>query len=64
VTAPGSIMVASTRPNSIFRPGNRKYANPKATAELDSATKPAAKMAISRLVPNQESSGSSSQTWT
>ena len=40
VTAPGSIMVASTSPNSTLRPGNLKYAKPNATIELDSATKP------------------------
>jgi len=58
VTAPGSIIVASTRPNSSVRPGNLKYANPNATIELEIATRPAARTAMMTLLPIHESSGS------
>ncbi len=58
VTAPGSIIVASTRPNSSPRPGNRKYANPNATMELEIDTAAAASSAIMTLLNIQFVSGS------
>ncbi len=64
VTAPGSIIVASTRPNRIRRPGNRKYAKPNATSALEIDTSAAESSAIARLLPIQPSSGSCSHTST
>ncbi len=64
MTAPGSIIEARTRPNSNRRSGNRKYAKPKATSELDSVMNTAASTAISNELPTQASSGSFSHTST
>ena len=62
VTAAGSIMVASTRPNSTSRPGKRNLANPNATSALDSVTAVAAATPTTRLLSSQRSSGISSHT--
>lgn len=58
VTAPGSIIVASTSPKSTVRPGKRKWANPKATIVLDTATVVAARSAMAMLLNSQWSRGS------
>ncbi len=64
VTAPGSIIDASTSPNSSRLNGNRKYANPNATSELEIVIRPADSTAMRIEFPTQASSGSFSQTST
>lgn len=64
VTAPGSIMVASTSANRAPRPRKRKNAKPHATSALDTVTRPAASTVTTTVFPSHSASGASCQTVT
>jgi hypothetical protein len=64
VTAPGSIIVPSTSPNSTLRPRNRKCAKPKATIALDTVTAVAAASPTTMLLNSHSSIGAFSHTCT
>jgi hypothetical protein len=64
VTTPGSIIVASTRPNNASRPLNLKYEKPNATDEQLIVTDVAASSETSALLPNHFRIDVRSQTLT